>query len=125
MGGLRGTPDSVGHIFKVSIDGGAPVELAHGDVFDPTVSPDGTFIAYRRTDGQGASAKTKFVVQRLEGGALVQEIEVPATYDAWSLGWTPDGHALTYVHNTTGNTPERLHAAPGGRPAGAVDPLRF
>jgi Tol biopolymer transport system component len=68
------------------------------------VSPDGIFVAYGRVDGQGASAKSKFVVQKLEAGAPVQEIEVPSTYSWQQLGWTPDGHALTYVHNTTGNT---------------------
>jgi Tol biopolymer transport system component len=96
--------DSVAHIFKVSIEGGAPVELAKGQVSYPTVSPDGIFVAYGRVDGQGASAKSKFVVQKLEAGAPVQEIEVPSTYSWQQLGWTPDGHALTYVHNTTGNT---------------------
>jgi len=108
---------SVFHMFKVSIDGGTPVELAHGTASEPTVSPDSTLLAYSRTDGQGASAKTKFVVQKLEGGAPLQEIELPATYDAWSLGWTPDGHGLTYVHNTTGNT-QNVYMQPlaGGPP---------
>jgi Tol biopolymer transport system component len=96
--------DNFTHIFKVSTDGGTPVELAHGSVFSPTVSPDGTTVAYGRTDGQGASAKSKLVIQKLEGGAIVQEIAEPSTYNFYRLGWTPDGHALTYVHNTTGNT---------------------
>jgi Tol biopolymer transport system component len=101
---VYGESDSLPHIFRVSIEGGTPVELAHASVSEPAVSPDGAFIAYGRFDGQGASAKSKFVVQRLEGGAPVQEIEVPPTY-AWSgLRWTPDGRALAYVHNTTGNT---------------------
>jgi eukaryotic-like serine/threonine-protein kinase len=98
---------SVGHIFKVSIDGGTPVELAHGRVEVPRVSPDGTLVAYKRIDGQGANAKTKFVVQKLEGGVPLQEIEMPSTllWSAWSrFSWTPDGHALAYVRNTTGST---------------------
>ncbi|MGO9127409.1 MAG: protein kinase domain-containing protein [Terriglobales bacterium] len=109
--------DSVVHIFKVSIDGGAPVELAKGRVFSPTVSPDGTFVAYGRTNGQGADAKSKLVVQKLEGGAPVREIDVPSTYTGWQLGWTPDGHALTSVHNTTGNT-QNIYMQPlaGGTP---------
>jgi serine/threonine protein kinase/Tol biopolymer transport system component len=109
--------DSLIHIFKVSTDGGAPVELTHGSVYDPAVSPDGTLVVYGRTDGQGASAKTKFVVQRLEGGAPIQEIDVPATYTWSGLNWLPDGHALAYVHNTTGNT-QNLYMQPlaGGAP---------
>jgi eukaryotic-like serine/threonine-protein kinase len=97
--------DSMARIFKVSTDGGTPVELSRGTLaIPPSVSPDGSLIAYGKTDGQGASAKLKFVVQRLDGGAPVQVIEVPSTANAGQLGWTPDGHALTYVRNTTGNT---------------------
>ena len=109
--------DKVGHIFKISIEGGAPVELAHGTVSRAKVSPDGTLVAYGRTEGQGASAKSKFVIQKLEGGAPIQEIELPSTYGWEQLGWTPDGHALTYVHNTTGNT-QNLYMQPltGGTP---------
>jgi eukaryotic-like serine/threonine-protein kinase len=97
-----GPSDNMFHVFKVSMDGGTPVELAHGNVSPPVVSPDGTLVAYVRVDGQGASARSKFIVQKLEGGTPVQEIEASLTLH--DLGWTPDGRALTYVHNTTGNT---------------------
>jgi Tol biopolymer transport system component len=109
--------DSARHIFKVSTDGGPPAELARGQVFDPVVSPDGASVAYTRTDGQGANAKSKFIVQRLEGGSPLHEIELPPAYNSYSLGWTPDGHALTYVHNTTGNT-QNVYMQPlaGGPP---------
>jgi serine/threonine protein kinase/Tol biopolymer transport system component len=109
--------DSVQHIFKVSIDGGAPVELARGHVREPVVSPDGTLIAYWKKDGQGASAKSKIVVQKLEGGAPVQEIEIPSTRNWFALGWTSDGRALTYIRNTTGNT-QNIYMQPlaGGAP---------
>jgi Tol biopolymer transport system component len=109
--------DTVAHIFKVSIDGGAPVELAKGTVHVPVVSPDGALIAYGRGEGQGASAKSKFVIQKLEGGPPIQEIEMPSTYSWSELGWTPDGHALAYVHNTTGNT-QNVYLQPlaGGAP---------
>jgi Tol biopolymer transport system component len=93
--------DSLWHIFKLSKDGGTPVELSHGKVGAPAVSSDGTLVAYPRLRGQGASAETNFIVQKLEGGAVVQEIDAPANSD--SLGWTPDGKALTYLH-TQGRT---------------------
>jgi len=109
--------DGVGHIFKISIDGGTPTELAHGTKFSPPVSPDGKLIAYGKTEGQGASAKSRIVVQRLEDDAIVKEIEMPPAYNWQKLGWTPDGHALTYVHNTTGSV-QNVYMQPltGGAP---------
>jgi serine/threonine protein kinase/Tol biopolymer transport system component len=105
---------NVAHIFKVPIDGGTSVDLAHGNVSWPAISPDGTLVAYVRVDGQGANARSKFVVQKLEGGALVQEIEAPA--DNVSLQWTPDGRALAYLH-TVGSA-RHLYMQPltGGSP---------
>ena len=106
--------DSLAHIARISIDGGTPVDLARGNVGNPTISPDGSLVAYIRVDGQGANAKSKFVVQKLEGGAPIQEI--PASGDNVNLNWTPDGHALTYLH-TVGSA-RHLHMQPlsGGPP---------
>ena len=97
--------DGVGHIYKVSVEGGSPIELARGTSFSPRVSPDGKLIAYGKTEGQGASAKSKILVQRLEDGAIVKTIEMPALFNDWhALGWAPAGGALTFVHNTTAGT---------------------
>ena len=102
------------HIFKVSIDGGTPVDLAHGNVSPPAISPDSASVAYVRVDGQGANAKAKFIVQKLEGGTPLQEIDAPG--DIGVLQWTPDGRALTYLH-TVGSA-RHLYMQPlsGGPP---------
>ena len=107
--------EKVSRILKIPIDGGAPVELAHGNVFFPFVSPDGTLLAYGRTDGQGANQKSQFIVQKVEGGAKVYEFEAPAFFT--ELKWTADGRALTYVLNSTGNT-QNVYMQPlsGGPP---------
>ena len=36
-------------LFKIAVDGGAPVRLVGGNNYDPVWSPDGRFIAYSRT----------------------------------------------------------------------------
>jgi serine/threonine protein kinase/Tol biopolymer transport system component len=106
-----------GTISKVSVDGGKSVELAKGTQFSPLVSPDGRLIAYGRTEGQGASAKSRIVVQRLEDAVIVKEIELPLTFDWHELGWAPDGQALAFVHNTTGSV-QNVYLQPlaGGAP---------
>ena len=55
------------------------------------------------------------MVQKLEDDAPVQELEAPSDYSL--IRWTPDGHALTYVRNTTGNT-QNVYLQPlsGGAP---------
>lgn len=86
--------DGVGHIYKLSTDGGTPVEIARGTTFSPVVSPDGKLIAYGKTQGQGTSTKSRVVVQRLDDGSIAKEIEMRAAFSDWhALGWTPDGKA--------------------------------
>ena len=84
------------YISRIPIDGGPVTELAKGNITDgPVVSPDGTLMAYTRQDGQGPNAKLKFVLQKLEPGVPVLEIDAPPM--ATLLNWTPDGKALSYI----------------------------
>jgi len=109
--------DGFAHIFKVASEGGNPVELAKGSLGYPSVSPDGASVAYIRYEGQGAGAKAKIIIQKLDGGTSVKEIDVPSSYSMFNLGWTPDGHALSYMHYTTGSL-QNLYMQPlaGGPP---------
>jgi len=90
-----------GKIFKLPVDGGQAVELAHGTAFSPVVSPDGKTIAYGRVEGQGASTRWKIVIQRLGDGAIEENFDLNPTYVWEKLAWTPDGNGLTLVRNTT------------------------
>jgi len=112
----RGTAatDNLDHIYKLPIDGGTPVELAHGNFRATSVSPDGSLVTYKKIEGQGAGAKSKFMVQKLEGGAPLEELDAPA--DSTDLGWTPDGRAILYTH-TVGSS-QHLYMQPrsGGPP---------
>jgi serine/threonine protein kinase len=112
-GGLSSS-DGMFHIFKVSIDGGTPVDLARGNVSAPAISPDGTLVAYVRIDGQGASAKSKFIVQKLEGGPPVREIDT--TSDTGNLGWTPDSSAVVYSHTVASARHLYMQPLTGGPP---------
>jgi eukaryotic-like serine/threonine-protein kinase len=108
--------DNVNHILKVATDAGAPVELAKGAMgaVGPAISPDGLSVAFLRSEGQGPSAKVNIIVQKLDGGAPVKELEAVA--DANYLGWTPDGRALTYLHTIGSATHLFMQPLSGGAP---------
>jgi eukaryotic-like serine/threonine-protein kinase len=108
--------DNLVHIFKISTDGGTPVELARGSVSSPAISPDGSLIVYEQVDGQGTAAKAKIVVQRLEGGTPLKEVEVPSYYSAQDPGWTPDGRSITYLRTVGGATQIFAQPLAGGAP---------
>ncbi len=106
--------DGLGHIFKIQTEGGAPVQLAAGQVNSPSVSPDGTLVVYRRWEGQGPATKTKIVVQRLDGSTPVQETDVSSDSNAFGLGWTPDGRAITYLRTVGSATHLFMQPLAGG-----------
>jgi hypothetical protein len=87
--------EGVWRLLKTTMESTAPIELARGAILSIAVSPDGALVGYIRLEGQGANQKLKFVVLRLQDGASVREIEAPSDVD--SIGWTPDGRALTYL----------------------------
>jgi len=102
---------SQGAIFKVPIDGGDRVELASGTSFSPPISPDGQTIAYGKTEGQGPSARSKVLIQRLDNGKVTEEINLATQYEWQKLAWAPDGQGLTLVHSTTPSV-ENLYMVP-------------
>ncbi len=99
----EGDEAATGRIFKMPIEEGSPIMLASGTSFNPPISSDGKLIAYKTNSGQGASAKYKIVVQKLDEGSKLKEIELPASFSDWHLlNWTPDGSALTFAATGTG-----------------------
>lgn len=95
------------------------MELSHGNVGPAAVSSDGTLVAYIRARGQGTNAETKFIVQKLEGGNTLQEIDAPANSDF--LRWTPDGRALTYLHTEARTRNLYVQPLAGGAPVQLTD----
>ena len=107
-------------INQVSVDGGTGAELVKGNVRSPAISPDGRLLAYRIVAGQGANQKISLVVRKLEGGAPLKQIGLAPNYQNLNsrptLGWTPDGKALTFL-STMGNTQQlMMQPLTGGAP---------
>ena len=101
-------------LWKVSMEGGTPVQLTDEPSQRAAISPDGKLIAYFLGGAQG-----KIRVMPFEGGPPIKTFDPPLTMVP--LRWTPDGRALTYV-NTTGGV-SNLWSQPldGGPPKQLTD----
>jgi len=91
-------------LWRVSIDGGEPVQLTDKLTSNPTVSPDGSLIAcWYRDDDQQPNTPTKVAIIPFAGGDPVKVFDVPSSVNITAgLRWTPDGRSLTYIDTTGG-----------------------
>jgi serine/threonine protein kinase len=112
-----------GGIFKVSTQGGSPIELvAKGGLCYPQLSPDGSLVGYLYKDEQ--SLRPQIGIIKFDDGTVVKTIDLPLTafpgsydnlfYRGWH--WSPDGRAVAYI-NTLGGV-SNLWSQPleGGAP---------
>jgi eukaryotic-like serine/threonine-protein kinase len=79
-------------VWKISIDGGEPVQLTDKYSRIPVISPDGKQFACSYWDERYDS---KFVIAiiPIEGGTPVKTLDLPTP----TVRWTSDGRALTYI----------------------------
>jgi Tol biopolymer transport system component len=103
-----------GQLVKVPAKGGAPVRLTNSVVSQPTISPDGKWIAYNRLDE--ASGQWQIAVMPMETEAAPRIFDVPSPNRYRALRWTPTGHNIAYPV-TVGNV-SNIWAQPldGGPP---------
>jgi eukaryotic-like serine/threonine-protein kinase len=109
-------------VWKVSIDGGAPVQLTDKVMFNPTVSPDGSQIAcLYREDREGSLSKVAIIP--FAGGDPVKVLDIPQNVqgNAGGLRWSPDGRAITYVDTTGGVSNIWSLPLDGGKPVPLTD----
>jgi serine/threonine protein kinase len=79
-------------IWKVSIDGGDPVQLTDKSSKFPVISPDGKQFACSYWDEQ-LDTKFNIAVFPIEGGTPIKTFDLPTGI----VRWTSDGRALTYI----------------------------
>jgi len=89
-------------LWKVSVDGGQPVQLTDHPSLSPAVSPDGERIAYAFLDGQH---NKNIGIISIRGGPLLQTLPLSSTVlvdVGLGLRWTSDGKSIVYVDNLGG-----------------------
>jgi len=77
-------------LFKVSIEGGAPVLLTNKTSTYPAISPDGSVIAAGYFEDKGAN---KTAIYSFQGGSPLEILDFSSFY----ISWTPDGRSLAYI----------------------------
>ena len=88
--------------WKVSIDGGEPVQLTDKLTLNPTVSPDGSLVAcFYREDQPNAPIKVAIIP--FAGGDPIKVFDIPGSVNiSAGLRWMPAGRALTYIDTING-----------------------
>jgi Tol biopolymer transport system component len=104
-------------LWKVSIDGGAPVQLTTKSTKFPSVSPDGKLIACLSSD-EGDRRQWRMALFSIEGGNPIKIFPQPL-YGGYFAKWTPDGRALTYTDTRQANI--WLQPIGGGEPQRLTD----
>ncbi|HJX92215.1 MAG TPA: protein kinase [Pyrinomonadaceae bacterium] len=80
------------NIWKVSIDGGEPIQITNQQAHSPVFSPDGKMIAYGYYDEKSLP---RLALISAEGGTPIKTFSLPKSY--LTLQWTWDGKALTFL----------------------------
>ena len=87
-------------LFQVNADGSGRTAIAGEGITDPTLSPDGTQIAYLGKSPTSAANRDLYVM-RADGSARRLLASYPELDrfggSLWSLAWSPDGTKLAYL----------------------------
>jgi Tol biopolymer transport system component len=92
-----------GALWKVPLAGGEPVRLADGFIANPSISPNGRWVAARVKDR--ADAPWEAALIPMAGGAIARKLPLPPGNDLWDLRFSRDGRAVDVAVNkdTIGN----------------------
>ena len=84
-------------LWRVAIEGGDPVQLTTTHAIIPSISPDGSLIAYFYLDKQRPASPWRIGIISFVDGASVNTVEIPPTSISRYVRWTPDGKGLAYI----------------------------
>ncbi len=84
-------------LFKIPVDGGAPVRLTAGPAFNPVWSPDGSVIVYA---GEQVAQSTSLFAVRPDGSAL-RPSPIGVSSAGQSYRFLPDAKGLVYRQGTS------------------------
>jgi Tol biopolymer transport system component len=105
-------------LYKISLEGGEPVQMTNLNTTSPQISPDGNFIACLfpeiTEDGKNTGLK-KLTILSATDAKLIKQFDIASNIEEnFSLNWTPDGKSLSYLVNQNGISNLWLQSVEGG-----------
>jgi eukaryotic-like serine/threonine-protein kinase len=88
-------------IWKVSRNGGDPVQIINEEVHRPMISPDGSKIASIRLNGS-VSVVPEIEIYSISGGSPLKKLPTTSGFDEKILRWTPDGNGIAFINTEAG-----------------------
>lgn len=99
---------------KVPATAGRATQLTGYDSVQPSISPDGKWIACFYTPG--LNEPTSLAIVPFAGGKPAKVFPLPPTAGIEVLAWTRDGHAVTFVNSLSGVSNIWEQPLDGGQP---------
>ena len=99
--------------WKMPAGGGEAVQITAKMSRTPTVSPDGTMVAYVYRDDEGP---WRLAVAPFDGGEPIRTFELPVPYEPGAIRWTPDGRAIAFLNMRNGVSNIVAQPLDGGEP---------
>jgi serine/threonine protein kinase/Tol biopolymer transport system component len=90
-------------LWKVSIEGGEPVQLSDFSCAVPKLSPDGKQFAVNFIDETVAPKRYRVGLLSIDGGLPTKAFDIPYS-PGQLIRWTADGRGLTYLETSGGVT---------------------
>lgn len=100
-------------MWKVAIEGGAPIQLTQDPAQKPAISPNGQLIACYYYDTE--QARYRLAIIPIDGGRPIRLFDA-AVFNFLPIYWTPDAGALTYADTRDGVTNLWQQPINGGAP---------
>jgi Tol biopolymer transport system component len=112
-------------LWKVSIDGGQPVQITDKFTSSSGISPNGKLIACFYRDDERPGSPWRIMIMPFDGGQPLKTFDTPSGVDTYALdaaiAWMPDGRGIAYIDSSGGTPNLWSQALDGGQPKKLTD----
>lgn len=94
----QGTGEVIRTLWKLPIEGGAPVQLTKTSSIFPALSPDGKFISHFYMDtSTSKKGQWRIGIVSADDGSMVRSIAMPENIIGRVVRWAPDSSSIVYA----------------------------